>query len=90
MVSGCGVVKMYYFAIEIPCGNALLSGTASGPGSGLIFEKIALSKWQLAISKSKSKTGNRSTLRQIAGNCWLPRQSGMAWDGDLQTLWNPS
>jgi hypothetical protein len=46
MFPGRGVVKTYYFAIdfEVP------SSTASGLGSGLIFEnkQLANSKWQLA------------------------------------------
>ena len=51
--------------------------------ASLIFEKIALSKWQLANPKARPE--NRSTLRQIAGNRWVPRQSGMAWDDVAET-----
>jgi hypothetical protein len=50
-VSGHGLVKMYYFAIDFGRENALPSSTASGLGSAsVIFEnqQLANSNWQLA------------------------------------------
>jgi hypothetical protein len=43
MVSGCGVVKMYYFAIEFHVEMPYYLAPPQGWEASLIFEKIALS-----------------------------------------------
>jgi hypothetical protein len=69
-----------------PCGNALLSGTASGPGSGLIFEKTALSKWQLAVSKAKARPETGQLCSKLRGTRWGPTS---IWDGLGWAFTNP-